>query len=71
MKSYATIHQVTPGTRLIADGGFTCMKEGEIKIVENGPNGLFVRCQQKSHCLDGQLNDEDEYIGFYLEEENV
>lgn len=68
----APVDAVRPGTRLIADGGFTCLKEGEIVTVEAESDGeMFVRCcasddgdygkpakdaREDHHGLDGQLD---------------
>jgi hypothetical protein len=68
------VEKVKAGTRLIADGGFTCLEEGEVVTVEAEDDGeLFVRCcaddngepgkpvskdRNEHHGLDGQLDDE-------------
>lgn len=58
---------VSPGTVLIADGGFTCMRPGA-KIVRRGPHGLYVRCGCGRHYLDGQLDDDGRLIGLRVAE---
>lgn len=67
----ATIAGVKPGTRLIADAGFTCLLHGEVcEVREDGDRGLYVGCIQGRHYLDGgQLDDADRYIGFSVVEE--
>lgn len=43
--SIVRVSDVKVGTKLIADGGFTCLSEGEVVIVEKDDAGdLFVRC---------------------------
>ena len=55
---------VGEGDVLIADGGFTCLREGQHCLVRSDEGGLWVACDDGSHMLDGQLNDADEYVGF-------
>ena len=64
---YARIDEVIAGTKLIADGGFTCIKNGAKLTVEAGDNGdLMVPCRHKGgHYLDGQI-DRDVYIGLTM-----
>ena len=71
---FAKLDEVKEGSILVTDGGFTCMKEGEAKKVErfvttSVVGGLFIRCNDGKHFLDGQLNSHDEYIGLTLKEE--
>jgi hypothetical protein len=70
---------VHAGDRLVADGGFTCLYNGEILTVESDEGGLFVRCagprddqdygkprtiaRNEKHYLDGQENDDGELVG--------
>lgn len=43
--TFAKVDEVKEGTILIADGGFTCLKEGEICTVKKDSNGdLYVDC---------------------------
>lgn len=64
MSDYARIAEVKAGDTLLADGGFTCMSEG-IVTVEEDDDGLFVRCGEGKHYLDGQAEG-DVYIGLSL-----
>ena len=67
MPEYARVDQVTVGTMLTADGGFTCIKNGAVLTVQADDKGfLFVPCSHKGHWLSGQLDDGDQYIGFTL-----
>lgn len=68
------VESVKVGTRLICDGGFTCLCDQEVVTVEAEDDGeLFVRCgahddgdygkpatteRVEHHGLDGQLDDE-------------
>lgn len=62
---YARVDEVQVGTVLIADGGFTCIKEGA-RLTVSDNNGLRVPCRHYGgHHLDGQLEN-GEYIGFTL-----
>ena len=66
------------GDRVRPDGGFTCMKEGSLKIVRSTVNrrslgaaanipfeSLFVECGCGKHFLDGQLGKDGEIVGLY------
>lgn len=61
------VSAVHVGTRLICDGGFTCMGDGAVKEVMISGSTLFVRCRHGEHALGGQLDDAGEnYLGFWL-----
>jgi hypothetical protein len=64
----ATKGCVKTGTTLIADEGFTCIKEGALLEVQADHEGdLYVPCKHGAHYLDGQL-DEDifTYVGLMV-----
>lgn len=68
----ATLAEVSAGKRLIADGGFTCLIEGEVCEVHEDPaRGLYVGCSEGRHYLDGQLNEDDQVVGFSIVEERA
>ena len=47
---------VKVGDVLIADGGFTCIKENAELTVEAASNGqLYIPCSAGRHYLDGQV----------------
>ena len=51
------IEDLQAGDVLVADGGFTCLKEGQHVHVERRDSGeLFVRCSEGKHLLEGQLD---------------
>jgi len=62
---YASEEQVKVGTKLRADDGFTCLRDGDELTVEGDDKGLFVRCDEGSHYLDGQL-ERGRYVGLTL-----
>lgn len=59
--------EVRAGTRLRADGGFTCLLEGEVVTVEADGDMLFVPCVNGKHDLDGQRDFDtgETYVGFF------
>lgn len=63
--SFSEVHV---GDILIADGGFTCLSEGQRVKIDSDKDRLFVRCAAGHHYLDGQaaLNDLSKLVGFYL-----
>lgn len=67
------IAEVGPGTRLVADAGFTCLPEGAVVTVRSdGERGLYIPCAHYKHYLDGQLSDDgSEYVGLSLAVEGV
>ena len=71
------VGEVKIGDVLIADGGFTCIDEGQECMVRartdhSGRRRLFVKCRQWSHGLDGQLDDAGEnYVGFWKKDKGA
>ena len=77
---FPALGDLKPGDMLVADGGFTCLREGEVVTVEQDADGLFVRCcahddgdygkpvsdeRAEKHYLDGQAGDHDECVGLF------
>lgn len=61
------VHKAKIGTRLRADGGFSCLKEGAIRTIQYDMEGKYVSCSAGKHYLDGQLSEDgSSYVGFYL-----
>lgn len=63
------ISAVHPGSKLVCDDGFTCMKDHAVRTVWAAPNGggLYVRCDDGQHFLDGQESDDGVfYVGFWF-----
>jgi hypothetical protein len=68
LAGYAHRDEVAPGTALVADGGFTCLKAGAKRIVQSAADGtLFIRCADGRHGLAGQLEG-DRFVGLKLAE---
>ena len=57
---------VKEGDMLIADGGFTCIKEdARLNVKENEDGDLYVPCESGQHFLDGQIDyDNGALVGF-------
>ena len=70
-KKYAIIpmRKVKANTRLIADGGFNCIKEGARLTVMESKSRLYVKCSSGEHYLDGQCDGKGNFVGFWLEKE--
>ena len=70
MTEYARVDAVSRGDTLIADGGFTCMREGAELLVNEDERGLFVSCDEGKHYIDGQIED-NLYIGLTKKTDDV
>lgn len=59
------LSEIKPGDILTADGGFTCLKEGETRIVKTDTKTgeLYIQCSATRHYLDGQVDDQDNIVG--------
>ena len=61
------VEDLKVGDKVIADGGFTCLDEGqECEVMKyDFDEGFYVKCSRGEHSLIGQLNDEESYyVGF-------
>lgn len=65
MRDFAKISEVTVGSILIPDDDFTCCKAGDELEIFKDENGLYFKCDEGHHSLDGQEKD-DYYNGLYL-----
>ena len=54
------------GSVLVADGGFTCLDEGQKVVVEMASDELFVPCKKGRHYLSRQLDNQMNLIGLTL-----
>lgn len=65
------LSELKPGDVLIADGGFTCLLNGEACPVKAASSGnLYIPCADGQHFLDGQLDhDGDSLLGLRLAEQ--
>lgn len=58
------LKELKSGDVLIADGGFTCLKEGQEVTVQADDDGeLFFPCVNGRHWFNGQIDDEGAVIG--------
>ena len=58
------LNDVRAGDTLVADGGFTCLREGDRRVVKAAPNGrLFIECDASRHDLVGQLDHDGALVG--------
>jgi hypothetical protein len=64
-REWVVAKKVKAGDRLFTDGGFTCMPGGELKVVREDGDGLYVACRDGRHYLDGQLDEQGRLVGFY------
>lgn len=64
-----SLEEIKHGDILIADGGFTCLQEGEeleVKLDKNSEK--YVECEQGYHFLVGQENSDGKITGFIKKE---
>lgn len=68
MREFAKASEVNVGDTLEADGGFTCLCEGDRKpVMKNVDNRLYIECNEGKHFLEGQ-EENGVYIGLYRAE---
>lgn len=67
-RSWARVDQVRSGSKVEADGGFTCVTGGQIMEIREDPDDmLFFVCDEGRHYIAGQLDQTGKfYIGLYL-----
>ena len=56
------LDELKVGDTVITDGGFTCMKASPRKVHEDN-EGLYIRCRDGRHYLDGQEDEDGELVG--------
>jgi hypothetical protein len=67
MRQFASVHEVKEGSILVADDGFTCLRNGEVLTVQKDEEGLYVPCCDGQHYIDGQISDDGKtYVGLTL-----
>lgn len=54
------------GDKVVLDSGFTCRNSGPAYLEED-TNGLYFHCDSGKHYIDGQLDEDDVYIGLEKE----
>lgn len=65
-RPYATLAEVVRGTILQADGGFTCLAANDIRRVYHDADGLYIRCCEGKHYLEGQIEQSADGTEFYI-----
>lgn len=60
----ATEDNTSEGDRLTCYG-FDCVCGGAVVIVKRNEHGLYFLCDKGKHYLDGQLNEDNEYVGLF------
>ena len=68
--TWAHENTIKAGDWIKPDGGFDCLREGAVCQVHQdsrreGISGLYVKCDDGRHYLDGQFGDNGELIGIY------
>ncbi len=72
-RPWAKLSELKPGDKLVCDGGFTCMRKGqigEVSLKSEGPlfhNEFSIPCDKGKHFLSGQLSgiDLDSLVGLW------
>lgn len=65
-RPYATVVDTKVGDTLQADGGFTCLLNGECARVADKDGVLAIPCSEGWHTLDGQISSDGRtYVGLY------
>lgn len=54
MTFYEPQKNVKAGDDLITDDGFTCLPAGKVRRVHEDDGGLYIKCKEGHHYLDGQ-----------------
>lgn len=58
------------GMEVISDSGFTCLKEGDVRTVKVDEEGYFyINCEEGTHLLIGQYNEDGIVVGLNPYEE--
>lgn len=58
-REWAKLSEIKEGDKLQVDADFTCMEDGDVKLVKKRKDGFYVECNEKIHLLDSQLSHED------------
>jgi len=59
----ARLDALKPGSTVLADAGFRCIAPASILSVKEDECGLYVKCSDGRHYLDGQLNEDGTLAG--------
>ena len=64
------LSDVKEGDKLVADAGFTCMRDGQASaVVRTAKGDLAIPCDKGLHVLDGQVGEGGELVGFSREQQ--
>jgi hypothetical protein len=66
-RPWAKLSEIKSGDVLTIDSGFTCMAQGERKLVEIIAGECYVRCNHGMHYLNDSADDGEHLVGFYRE----
>lgn len=61
------VNEVKKGTRIQFGDGYGCLKPNAIRVVNSSKDGLWVKCKEGKHYIDGNIED-DKYINMKLAE---
>ena len=65
---YARLDEVTAGSKVYLDNGFTCVASSEKTEIKKDHEGLYFDCGEGKHYLDGQEADDDiHYSGIFVD----
>lgn len=58
------LNEIKTGDILIADGGFTCLREGQsCEAKHDECDSLYIDCDEGQHRLDAQVDENDDLVG--------
>lgn len=63
-RPYAKLSELRVGDKVMVDGGFSCMHDGDVKIVKE-KDGLYIDCRYGHHHLHALATDDEHCIGIY------
>lgn len=64
---YLPVASALAGVTVQVDGDFTCIRSRQRRLICEDEAGLFIKCREGQHYLDGQISDCGEfYIGMRI-----
>lgn len=54
------LSDLRPGDRIRTTRSWECVPDGAVRVVRQGNLGLYVKCREGEHYLDGQRGEGDE-----------
>ena len=55
--------ELIPGDKIKGFAGFGCIPDNAVRIVRDSPSGLYVKCRDGVHLLDGQEDERGNLVG--------